>query len=110
MGARFNTVVVAIKVIGVAIVIVVGAFYVNPANWRRSFRRWCTMQAATGWHPLWLDGMLAAASIVFFAVFGYDTLTTAAEESKNPQRDLPLAVLAVAGAWRWRCTWPFRWC
>ena len=41
--------------------------------------------------------MLAAASIVFFAVFGYDTLTTAAEESKNPQRDLPLAVMASLG-------------
>ena len=42
---------------------------------------------------------MAAASIVFFACFGYDTLTTAAEESKHPQRDLPWAVvlsLAIA--------------
>jgi APA family basic amino acid/polyamine antiporter len=39
------------------------------------------------------DGVLAAASIVFFACFGYDTLTTAAEEARNPQRDLPLAVV-----------------
>src|SRR5581483_4939096 len=38
-------------------------------------------------------GVLTGASVVFFAVFGYDTLTTAAEEAKHPQRDLPRAVL-----------------
>src|SRR3546814_6736339 len=42
--------------------------------------------------PIW-SGVLTGASVVFFAVFGYDTLTTAAEESKHPQRDLPRSVL-----------------
>ena len=97
VGARFNTVVVAIKVLGVAVVIVVGAFYVNPANWSPFIPPLVHDAAATGGTRYGVDGMLAAASIVFFAVFGYDTLTTAAEESKNPQRDLPLAVLASLG-------------
>jgi APA family basic amino acid/polyamine antiporter len=89
-GARANTVIVAIKVIGVALVIGVGAFYVNTANWHPFIPAAITTEGLTqyGW-----GGVLAASSIVFFAVFGYDTLTTAAEESTNPQRDLPRAVL-----------------
>ncbi len=89
-GARANTAIVAIKVVGVALVIGVGAFYVDTANWHPFIpARIVTDGVSTyGW-----GGVLAASSIVFFAVFGYDTLTTAAEESKNPQRDLPRAVL-----------------
>jgi basic amino acid/polyamine antiporter, APA family len=89
-GARANTVIVAIKVIGVALVIGVGAFYVDTANWHPFIPPAIVTDGVItyGW-----GGVLAASSIVFFAVFGYDTLTTAAEESKNPQRDLPRAVL-----------------
>ncbi|MDE3209366.1 MAG: amino acid permease [Pseudomonadota bacterium] len=89
-GARANTAIVTIKVIGVALVIGVGAFYVNPANWHPFIPAAVTANGLTqyGW-----GGVLAASSIVFFAVFGYDTLTTAAEEARNPQRDLPRAVL-----------------
>jgi APA family basic amino acid/polyamine antiporter len=90
-GARANTVIVAIKVIGVALVIIAGAFYVNPANWH-PFIPSLTTAADGATHFGWA-GVLAASSIVFFACFGYDTLTTAAEEAKNPQRDLPRAVL-----------------
>jgi APA family basic amino acid/polyamine antiporter len=90
-GARANTVIVAIKVIGVALVIVAGAFYVDPANWH-PFVPPATTGADGASHFGW-GGVLAASSIVFFACFGYDTLTTAAEESRNPQRDLPRAVL-----------------
>ncbi|HJU07552.1 MAG TPA: amino acid permease [Rhodanobacteraceae bacterium] len=90
VGARLNTVIVAIKVIGVALVIVAGAFYVNTANWHPFIPEPVTSDGTThfGW-----SGVLAASSIVFFACFGYDTLTTAAEEARNPQRDLPRAVL-----------------
>jgi len=89
-GARANTIVVAIKVVGVALVIGVGAFYVDTANWHPFIPEAITRDGLTryGW-----GGVLAASSIVFFAVFGYDTLTTAAEESTRPQRDLPRAVL-----------------
>jgi len=96
-SARFNTLMVAIKVIGIALVICVGVFYIDPANWHPFIPE--RVQDASGvWHFGW-SGVLAGASVVFFAVFGYDTLTTAAEESKNPQRDLPRAVvlsLAIA--------------
>ena len=90
-GARLNTLIVAIKVLGVALVIGVGAFYINTANWHPFIpERVLDAKGAAhfGWH-----GVLTGASVVFFAVFGYDTLTTAAEEAKNPQRDLPRAVL-----------------
>jgi len=90
-GARLNTLIVTIKVIGVALVIGVGAFYINTANWHPFIpERMFDAKGVShfGWH-----GVLTGASVVFFAVFGYDTLTTAAEEAKNPQRDLPRAVL-----------------
>ena len=90
-GARANTVIVVIKVIGVLLVIAVGAFYVNPANWHPFVPP--LAHAADGASRFGWAGVLAASSIVFFACFGYDTLTTAAEEAKNPQRDLPRAVL-----------------
>ncbi|MCE5233694.1 MAG: amino acid permease [Mizugakiibacter sp.] len=94
-GARFNTTIVAIKVIGVALVIGVGVFYIDPANWHPFVPARIVDAQGVG-HYGWM-GVLGAASVVFFAVFGYDTLTTAAEEAKNPQRDLPRAVLLSLG-------------
>ena len=94
-GARANTFIVAVKVLGVALVILVGAFFVNPDNWT-PFIPEPTVDAQ-GMTHFGFAGVLTAASIVFFAVFGYDTLTTAAEESTNPQRDLPRAVLLSLG-------------
>ncbi|HEV2331953.1 MAG TPA: amino acid permease [Gammaproteobacteria bacterium] len=85
-GARFNTAIVAAKIAGILLVILAGIAYVDPANWHPFM-------------PFGYHGVLAGAAVVFFAVFGYDTLTTAAEEAKNPQRDLPWAVvlsLAIA--------------
>lgn len=90
-GARFNTAIVAIKVLGVLLVIGVGAFYINTANWH-PFVPARVFDAQGVGHFGWA-GVLTGASVVFFAVFGYDTLTTAAEEAKHPQRDLPRAVL-----------------
>ncbi|SEO40666.1 basic amino acid/polyamine antiporter, APA family [Luteibacter sp. UNC138MFCol5.1] len=90
-GARLNTLIVAIKVLGVALVIGVGAFFINTANWHPFIPERVFDDKGVGhfgWH-----GVLTGASVVFFAVFGYDTLTTAAEEARNPQRDLPRAVL-----------------
>lgn len=90
-GARLNTLIVGIKVLGVALVIGVGAFFINTANWHPFIPERIFDDKGVGhfgWH-----GVLTGASVVFFAVFGYDTLTTAAEEARNPQRDLPRAVL-----------------
>jgi APA family basic amino acid/polyamine antiporter len=90
-GARFNTLVVTIKVIGVLLVVGVGVFYVHAANWHPFIPARVVDAQGVG-HFGWA-GVLTGASVVFFAVFGYDTLTTAAEEAKHPQRDLPRAVL-----------------
>ncbi|HLW74231.1 MAG TPA: amino acid permease [Gammaproteobacteria bacterium] len=83
-GARFNTAIVAVKIAGVLLVILAGVFYIKPANW-------------SPFMPFGFSGVLAGAAVVFFAVFGYDTLTTAAEEAKDPQRDLPWAVVLSLG-------------
>ena len=94
-GARLNTIVVAVKVVGVALVIGIGAFYINSANWVPFIPP--EVVDANGERHFGFHGVVAAASVVFFAVFGYDTLTTAAEESRNPQRDLPRAILLSLG-------------
>ena len=94
-GARANTLIVAIKVLAVIIVIGVGVAHVDPANWH-PFVPERTVDANGVGHYGW-PGVVTAAAVVFFAVFGYDTLTTAAEEAKNPQRDLPRAILLSLG-------------
>jgi len=85
-GARFNTAIVAIKIAAAALIVVAGVAFVDPTRWQPFM-------------PFGLHGVVTGAAVVFFAVFGYDMLTTAAEEAKNPQRDLPRAVvlsLAIA--------------
>lgn len=91
IGARFNTIVVTLKVLGVIIVVGVGAFFVKTDLWHPFIPK--VQELSDGTFQYGLTGVMAAASIVFFACFGYDTLTTAAEESKDPQRDLPRAVV-----------------
>jgi APA family basic amino acid/polyamine antiporter len=94
-GARFNTVIVAIKVLAIVLVIGVGIFFVDPANWHPFIPERVVGPDGVGHYGF--KGVATAAAVVFFAVFGYDTLTTAAEESKNPQHDLPRAVLLSLG-------------
>jgi basic amino acid/polyamine antiporter, APA family len=79
-GARFNSIVVAIKLAIVIFTIVFGAFFVHPSNW-------------TPFAPFGFTGIMGGAALVFFAVFGYDAMSTAAEEARNPQRDIPIAIL-----------------
>jgi APA family basic amino acid/polyamine antiporter len=79
-GARFNAAMVIIKIAAVILVIAAGLPYVHTANWHPFM-------------PYGFGGVIEGAAVVFFAVFGYDTLTTAAEEARDPQRQLPRAVL-----------------
>jgi APA family basic amino acid/polyamine antiporter len=79
-GARFNTAMVIIKLAAVVLVVAAGLPHVNTANYHPFM-------------PFGFGGVAEGAAVVFFAVFGYDTLTTAAEEAKDPQRQLPRAVL-----------------
>jgi APA family basic amino acid/polyamine antiporter len=80
-SARFNAAMVAIKLAAVLFFLVAGATYVEPANW--------TPYAPYGW-----PGVMAAAAVVFFAYIGFDAVSTTAEEAKNPQRDLPIGIIA----------------
>jgi APA family basic amino acid/polyamine antiporter len=99
-GARANTLIVAIKVVAVVLVICVGVFYVNPANWRpfapfgltgiSFFGHTLFGQTGPGGEPV---GMLAGAAIVFFAYIGFDAISTAAEEARNPSRDVPIGII-----------------
>lgn len=84
IGVGLNGVLVLVKLLAVVLVIVAGAGYVDMDNWKPFM-------------PFGFDGVVTGAAVVFFAVFGYDTLTTAAEESKNPQRDLPRAIMISLG-------------
>lgn len=76
-----SNIMVAIKLIVIALVIVVGAFYVNPDNW-------------TPFAPNGITGVLRGVSSVFFAYIGFDALATTAEECKDPKRDLPRGMMA----------------
>ncbi len=71
---------VLIKLAIIAAIIAIGVFFVDPGN-------------LTPFFPFGVEGVFTGAAVVFFAVFGYDTLTTAAEAAVNPQRDLPRAVI-----------------
>jgi APA family basic amino acid/polyamine antiporter len=79
-AARFETAVVTLKVLVVLLVIAVGVFHINTANYSPFF-------------PYGIGGAFTGAATVFFAVFGYDAMSTAAEESKDAQRHMPKAIL-----------------
>ncbi|MEU2436203.1 amino acid permease [Streptomyces rubradiris] len=79
-AARFETIVVALKVLVVLLVIGVGVFHIDTGNYQPFF-------------PYGLGGAFTGAATVFFAVFGYDAMSTAAEESKDAQRHMPKAII-----------------
>ncbi|WP_123979011.1 amino acid permease [Streptomyces sp. Ag109_O5-1] len=79
-AARFETFVVALKVLVVLLVIGVGVFHIDSANYHPFF-------------PYGISGAFTGAATVFFAVFGYDAMSTAAEESKDAQRHMPKAII-----------------
>src|SRR6185295_8483070 len=100
-SASFNTAMVILKVAVVLFVIVVGAFYVNPANWHpfapfgytgiNFFGKTVLGQADAGGQPL---GMLAGSGIIFFAYIGFDSVSTHSEEARRPERDVPIGIIA----------------
>ena len=100
-SAGFNAGMVIVKLAIVLFVIVVGAFYVDPANWHpfapygytgiSFFGHTLFGQTGSGGAPL---GVLAGAAIIFFAYIGFDSVSTHAEEAKNPKRDVPIGIIA----------------
>ena len=84
-SARFNATIVVIKVSVVLFVIGLGFRYVSASNW------------GGDWHtfaPMGLSGIGAGAAYIFFAYIGFDAVSTTAQEAKNPQRDLPIGIIA----------------
>jgi APA family basic amino acid/polyamine antiporter len=84
-SARFNATIVVIKVSVVLFVIGLGFRYVTTSNW------------GGDWHtfaPMGLSGIGAGAAYIFFAYIGFDAVSTTAQEAKNPQRDLPIGIIA----------------
>jgi APA family basic amino acid/polyamine antiporter len=80
-SARTNSTIVIIKVAVVMFFISFGAFMVHPTNWHPFV-------------PNGFGGVMSGAAIVFFAFIGFDAVSTTAEETKNPQRDLPIGMIA----------------
>ncbi len=80
-SATFNAAMVALKLGVILFVIGVGAFYVDPGNW-------------TPFFPFGWKGVAAGAAYVFFAYIGFDSVSTQAEEARNPQRDVPIGIIA----------------
>ncbi len=99
-SASFNAAMVIVKVAIVLFVLIVGAFYVDPKNWQpfapygltgiSFFGKTLFGQTGPGGEPL---GMLAGAATIFFAYIGFDSVSTHAEEARNPQRDVPIGII-----------------
>lgn len=87
-SATVNNVIVFIKVSVVVLFILVGIFYVNPDYWSPFIPEPTGVAGQYGW-----DGILRGAGVVFFAYVGFEAVSTAAQEAKNPQRDMPIGIL-----------------
>lgn len=89
-SARLNMGMVFVKILTIVIFLSVGIFHINPDNWS-PFMPFGWFSSVENGNPV---GILAGASVVFFAYVGFDAVSTATEEAKNPQRDVPLGILA----------------
>jgi basic amino acid/polyamine antiporter, APA family len=81
-SAEANNTMVVLKIAAILAFIVAASHYINPGNWHPF--------APMGW-----SGILTGGSIIFFTYIGFDSVSTAAEEAKNPQRDLPIGIIAT---------------
>ncbi|HEX2560456.1 amino acid permease [Phenylobacterium sp.] len=92
-SAFVNNIIVALKVLVVVTVIAFGLFYIDPANWQPFIpeRVPPTPQDPQG-HFGW-PGIAAAAGVIFFAYIGFEGVSTAAQEAKDPQRTMPIGIL-----------------
>jgi APA family basic amino acid/polyamine antiporter len=87
-SARLNNIMVAIKLVVVVAFIGIGVFFVHPENWHPF------IPANTGeFGNFGMSGILRGSAVVFFAFIGFDAVSTAAQEAKKPQRDMPIGIL-----------------
>lgn len=88
-SARFNSLVVAIKVSVVLVFIALGYFYINQSN----YTPFVPPAASDKFGDFGWTGVLRAAGMIFFAYIGFDAVSTAAQEAKNPKRDMPIGIV-----------------
>ena len=81
-STRFASIMVGLNLFMITSFIIIGSFYVKPENW-------------TPFAPNGFEGVFMGAFIIFFAYIGFDAISTTAEETENPQRDLPIAILGT---------------
>lgn len=91
-SASFNSIIVLVKVLVVVLFIVAGIGYVNMNNIGIA----CSSQipGCADFMPFGFSGVVTGAAVIFFAYIGFDAVSTAAQEAKNPQRDMPIGILA----------------
>jgi basic amino acid/polyamine antiporter, APA family len=87
-SANFNNVIVMVKVAVVLLFIVFAAKAINPANWHPFMPPNTGTSGEFGW-----TGVMTGAGVVFFAYIGFDAVSTAAQEAKNPQKDMPIGII-----------------
>lgn len=80
-SVRVNAAMVLVKLLAIAVFLGVAVFHIDTANW-------------TPFMPFGWGGVMGGAALIFFAYIGFDAVSTAAEEARNPQRDLPIGILA----------------
>jgi basic amino acid/polyamine antiporter, APA family len=80
-SAEANNIIVAIKIGAILVFLIVGGALINPSNWRP-------------FAPSGFSGIVTGGAIVFFTYIGFDSVSTAAEEARNPQKDLPFGIIA----------------
>jgi basic amino acid/polyamine antiporter, APA family len=100
-SVSFNTIMVAVKLTVIVLIVAVGGFYIDPQNWQpfapygysgiSFFGHTIAGQHGPGGEPL---GVIAGAAIVFYAYIGFDSVSTHAEEARNPSRDVPIGIIA----------------
>jgi basic amino acid/polyamine antiporter, APA family len=81
-STKVNAIMVVVKIAVVLLFIAIGVWYVKPSNW-------------TPFMPYGFSGVVTGAAVVVFAYFGFDAVSTAAEEVKNPQRNLPIGIISA---------------
>lgn len=89
-SAKLNMAMVFVKLFTILIFVSIGVFHIAPENWT-PFMPFGWFSTTESGHPV---GILAGASVVFFAYVGFDAVSTATEEANNPQRDVPIGILA----------------
>jgi APA family basic amino acid/polyamine antiporter len=87
-SARVNNFIVLLKVAIILLIVAIGLGHITPANWKPFIPQNTGEWGTYGW-----SGVLRGAGLVFFAYIGFDAVSTAAQEAKNPQKDMPIGIL-----------------